>query len=231
MERRSIQHTNKSVFLISLSGIDGAGKSSIALAVHDYLIKRYDIECKTVWCKFGNSPINNPQIIRIVKRFLLLKVKPNKVNKEYKINKSTSLVRQIYGNMLLLNHLFEIFFNIRVPLLRGKIVICDRYIFDTMVDLQQEFGFTMEHAREAVSANWIPKPNYKFLLDLPAESAFQRKTDTESENFLIERRRLYLEIAQFHGIHVIDSNQTFQGVLNQVLELIELTHLPVDTCE
>jgi thymidylate kinase len=207
-------------FLISLSGIDGCGKSSIALALRDYFGSRDGIDCKIVWCKFGNSPLNNPQIIRFVKRFLSKNEKSSRVSEERQTNNSTMQVRRIYRNILLLNHSVEIFLNIHIPLTLGKTVICDRYIFDSMVDLQQEIGCTRSRAEKVFSSNLIPKPNYKFLLDLPAESAFQRKKDTESEDYLIERRRMYLEIAQSHDLHIIDSNQTFERVLQQVLELI-----------
>jgi thymidylate kinase len=94
-----------------------------------------------------------------------------------------------------------------------------------MVDLQQEFGLTRRQAEEVFSINSAPKPNYKFLLDLPAESAFQRKTDTESEDYLIERRMMYLEIAHSQGIHIVDSNQAFERVLDQVLEFMGFNNL------
>jgi thymidylate kinase len=211
--------------LISLSGIDGSGKSTIALALQDHLKKRYDVDCRVIWCKFGNSPLNNPRLIHLVKRLLAANEKPNQVPEEHQTNNSGTHVHRIYRNLLWLNHSIEIFTCISVPLIQSQTVICDRYIFDSMVDLQQELGLNRQRAEEMFSGHLIPKPNYKFLLDLPAEYALHRKTDTESEGYLIERRRMYLEIAQSCGLHIIDSTQAFETVLHQVLEFTGFNNL------
>ena len=128
---------------------------------------------------------------------------------------------QIYARTLLLIHLAHIFFAVRQKLLRGEWIICDRYIFDTAVDLQQGFQYSSEKIRDILSIKWLPVPDFKFWLDLPEKSAYQRKPDTESVQFLRERRALYRGIAQEFDLHMIDASWGLDLVFNQMIEIIE----------
>ncbi|MDY0020112.1 MAG: dTMP kinase [Anaerolineae bacterium] len=202
-------------FLISLSGIDGVGKSTLGHRIQEFLWARYELPSRYVWCKFGKHPLSQYRLSRFVRH----DPKENSDTPKRQ-SQSPSLLTDLYVRGLLAVHLVHIATSVRMPLRQGKIVICDRYIFDTMVDLQQEMSGPTTHIQKALRAAWIPQPDFKFLLDLPEAAAFARKNDTASLGFLRERRDAYMDIATAHGLTIIDAGQPIDRVFERIMEPI-----------
>ncbi len=200
--------------LISLSGIDGSGKSTIAKKLGDYFYAEYGLPSHNLWCKFGSHPLSTLRLSSITNKSRFCQ------RSRTKRSLSPHLIPQLYARALLSLHLAHIFLVVRRNQQNGVIVICDRYIFDTMVDLRQEFRYPMAKIREIFSIEWLPRPDSKFLFDLPPKVAFQRKPDTESEVFLRQRRFLYKRIAKEYDLHMIDARQAPDIVFGQVTEMI-----------
>jgi len=199
--------------LISLSGIDGVGKSTLAHQIQEFLWACYGLPSRYVWCKFGKHPLTRYRLSRFVRPAPEADSEtPNEHDKPH------SLLTDLYGRGLLAVHLVHIATAVRLPLQQGKIVICDRYIFDTMVDLQQEMSWPAARIRGALGAAWIPQPDFKFLLDLPEAAAFARKNDTASLAFLRERRDAYMNIAETRRLTIIDAGQPIGRVFEQIME-------------
>jgi thymidylate kinase len=127
----------------------------------------------------------------------------------------------LYGLALLSFHLAQILFTVRRPIQGGHAVVCDRYIFDTMVDLHQDLHVPISRIRGIFGARWIPQPNCKVLLDLKEETAFGRKTDTASVDYLRNRRTMYLDIAREYGLTVVDAGQPIEAITRFLMEQIE----------
>jgi thymidylate kinase len=214
--------------LISLSGIDGCGKSTIARQLQEYFSSECELPSSTLWCKFGAHPFSKLHISDSIKRAsfpaphpLSFPILGERGGRGVSEGCFGAPFPQTYARILLLLHFAHIFFAVRQKLLRGELIICDRYIFDTAVDLQQEFQYSTEKIRHILSIRWLPMPDFKFWLDLPERAAYQRKPDTESVMFLRERRALYRAIAQEFDLHVIDASRPLELVLNQVVEIID----------
>ncbi|HEY4491659.1 MAG TPA: hypothetical protein VI958_06630, partial [Acidobacteriota bacterium] len=219
---------SRSGLLISLSGIDGCGKSTIARQLQEYFSSEYDLPSSVLWCKFGAHPLSKLHVSDSIKRAsfpalhpLSLPVLGERGGRGVSEGSFGAPFPQIYARTLLLIHLAHIFFAVRQKLLRGEWIICDRYIFDTAVDLQQGFQYSSEKIRDILSIKWLPVPDFKFWLDLPEKSAYRRKPDTESVQFLRERRALYTGIAQEFDLHMIDASWGLDLVFNQMIEIIE----------
>jgi thymidylate kinase len=219
---------SRSGLLISLSGIDGCGKSTIARQLQEYFSSEYGLPSRVLWCKFGAHPLNNFHVSDLIKRAsfpaphpLSLPVLGERGGRGVSEGCFGAPFPQIYARTLLLIHFAHILFAVRQKLLRGELIICDRYIFDTAVDLQQGFQYSAEKIRDILSIKWLPVPDFKFWLDLPEKSAYRRKPDTESVQFLRERRALYRGIAQEFDLHMIDASWGLDLVFNQMIEIIE----------
>lgn len=197
--------------LITFSGIDGSGKSTMARYVFDFLSKKSPGAVKYLWCKFGWHPL---AILRL-SRFFKGKRKPKRLPKN-----KLGLLYKLYGLLLIRLHLFWIYWNITRHLRRGFIVICDRYIYDTVVDLQQEFFYSEEYSMEIVKMKQLPQPEVSFYFDIPEEIAFHRKTDTLSVTFLNERRKFYQSLfAKINHIE-INASDRLDIVCSSVMEVI-----------
>lgn len=201
--------------LISLSGIDGSGKTTLASRLIEVLDEDYGLSSRYVWCKFGKHPLSHHQLS---KYFCF---NHGITGDSSGLDRQALFGKRIYGLLLLQIHLGYIFLVVRNSLRRGENLICDRYIFDSIVDLRQEFDFHHNFINRIKYINWIPQPNYKFLLDLPESHAFYRKTDTKSIEFLRERREIYLSLANEFGLKVIDATKPVEELLNSITDTFE----------
>ena len=84
--------------------------------------------------------------------------------------------------------------------LRGRVVICDRYTLDTHVHLAERFSAHPGAVRGAARLNRLlsPRPLVAFWLDLPARTAWTRKPDDVDPTRLREHVDLY---RLFHADH------------------------------
>jgi dTMP kinase len=203
--------------LVSLSGIDGAGKSTIVYQLRELLSIDYGISIRYVWCKFGDHPFSKCRLSRLLGR-----EQARRPQFSYAPSNRPPAAFRLYGLALLAFHLGRIALSVRRPVQSGHVVLCDRYIFDTMVDLQQDLHFSVSRVRGVLGARWIPQPDCKVLLDLEAETAFVRKADSTSVEYLQERRTMYLDIARKYGLTVVDASQPIETTTQLVLEQIRI---------
>jgi thymidylate kinase len=211
--------------LISFSGIDGTGKSTIARQLQQLLSSNYGIASRYVWCKFGDHPLSH---YRLVKSSEQSEFKSWLAPREPM--SFPSPLNKIYGGMMLAFHLTQIALVILGALKRGEFVICDRYIFDTMVDLQQDLHYSAEQARKILDAGWIPQPRLKFLLDISEQIAFARKPDSNSPEYLKRRRTLYLDVARKYKLDIVDASQPIEAVCLSVMQRIKAQDLQEVVC-
>ena len=120
---------------------------------------------------------------------------------------------------MLLDYTLQIFLKIKVPLIFGKNIICDRYIYDTIVDFKVDLHYHDTKIRNILSNLFylMPKPDVIFLIDVPEEIAFQRKDDTASIQYLRERRNIYLNIGREYGMVILDGTKR----LNDLDDMIQ----------
>ena len=206
--------------LITLSGIDGAGKSTVAKKLQEFFLTQKGRNSRHIWCKFGETPLTSLGLSRRISD------KPYSVEKSSSIpsEKRTTLIRSIYLSILLFFHFIKIYFSVFLPLKKGEIVICDRYIFDTLTDLRQQNFLSYPQSKQLFLKSWIPTPDFSFLLNLPESCAFNRKDDISSVAFLSQRRQIYMEIAKDYKLQIIDASQSPQAVFNSVLETITTSY-------
>ena len=109
--------------------------------------------------------------------------------------------------------------NIRPLLVRGGIVLADRYYQDILVDPQRyRFGGPFSVAR--IAAKYIPKPDLFIILDLPPDIAHKRKPEVPVEEASKLRTR-YLKLAEtLHNSIVINADKGPQEVYSEVRKII-----------
>lgn len=190
-------------------GIDGSGKTSLA----DYLVttlKDEGVDCSYVYGRL------EPFILKpfiLAGRWAFLKEKDplnnysTRTSEKEKVIRKYRILFKIYLLILRIDYLLQILFKITIPFLLGKTLICDRYVFDTVVtDLAVDMKYSKEELRDSID-RWlhiVPFPHLIFLVDLPEDLAFNRKDDTPSIEYLRERRQLYKEISDDYNMTVLD---------------------------
>jgi len=206
---------------ICFTGIDGSGKTTLAKSLVD-VMEQKGIEAKYVYSRY------TPIILRplmLVGRWLFLRGKDVFENYEDYTDAKKSASKKhpfwatLYQRILLFDYFFQIFFKIKLPLLLGENIICDRYIYDTIVtDLSVDFNCSKEDIKNSLSklSLLFPTPDITFLIDLPGEIAYQRKDDVPSVDYLKERRGIYLNIGEKYGMVILDGTKKLEELQHEI---------------
>lgn len=225
MSERDVQRLSGD--LICITGIDGSGKTTTAKGIAEE-IDSSGAKSKYVWGK--HRPILLYPFYRLAQ---ILFLQNEDAHKDYQSHKETKnsaiddhpvLVR-IYLSVMLIDQLFQIAFKVQIPLLLGQTVVCDRYIFDTViVDIASDFGFTDEKAMRWIHLlmRLAPTPDSVVLIDVPEEISLERKDDIPSEAYLRQRRDRYHKFVDRFNLTVVDGtkqpNEVQEAVIESLLE-------------
>ena len=208
-------------FLICFTGIDGTGKTTLSKALVESL-KIEGIQGKYVYARL--TPF-------ILKPFMLVGnsvfLRGRDISKNYSEYSNTkrkavekhSFLSRVYKQILLFDYLLQIFFKVKLPLIFGKNIVCDRYVYDTVINDIPRSDNSIGNIRLLLEKCFhvAPKPDLAFLIDLSEEIAFQRKDDTPSIEYLKERRRVYLNVGEEYNMIILDGSKD----LMELKELVQ----------
>jgi len=127
--------------------------------------------------------------------------------------------RMIRGSWMLvslLEHTCEIWRGLLPRLLRGQIVVCDRYIYDSLVSLAVVSGQELPWLCRTPLLGLLPTPSKSFFLDVPPAIAFQRKDDVADIALLDVAAPLYRAAAQCLGMELIDGTMAQDAIAETI---------------
>lgn len=102
------------------------------------------------------------------------------------------------------------------PLLRGKVVICDRYLLDAWVELLYFYGGGRRFgAHLALMRALAPAPRLEYLIDVSVETATARKADFSHEQNQ-QRAAIYRECAASMGVRRLDGDRELGGLAEEI---------------
>jgi dTMP kinase len=213
--------------LISISGVDGSGKTTYAEILRDTFIF-CELRTKYMWSRIGSSALLKPfskiaKILHGLKRGQLI-LKPSENTKELEARREelfgkSSLLRSSVLAIILAEMLCQYFFRVKLPLLFNKIVICDRYVYDSLVDISTRYGVDLNSKEgqfiKRILMALTPAPDISYCLFVPLENACSRKNVGEEHIRLIEEQiSLYREIASVSRLKqiVADDHSSITGI-------------------
>lgn len=195
-------------FVVALSGLDGAGKSSQATALAASL-EQLGRPATVAWTRVGwdneldrfavalrrwlDAPAQLARIRAPHTGSATASSAPAGQSPTSRLRRRSALLTEVW---IVVVALFNVRAQRRVvaPHVRqGKTVICDRYTLDSVVGLRAQYG---EHLKLRVARTLLrllsPTPRAAFLLDVPAATAFARKGEHTIEA-LTRQTALYHE--------------------------------------
>jgi len=207
--------------MISFSGIDCSGKSTQI----DLLCKELDKQNKkyqVVWSRGGYTPG-----IEAVKRLL-------RGNKGASKEERVAYSEQVSGNskkkkLLFTASLIDLWFYysivLRLKEFFGKIVICDRYIWDTYIDFKMKYpDYDFEHGFWwKLTLKTMMKPKPSFCLFIPAEESMRRselKDEPFPEPVEVREKRIAMYVKELENNRwekIIDATKTIDEVFAQII--------------
>ncbi len=206
--------------LICFIGIDGSGKSTLAKILINQMMA-HNIKMEYTWCKFESSLF---KLLIAVKNLLFIREGDWKKNYEKSRAVKSNLfekrlISALYEWFVFFDYRVQIIRKVTIPLIFGKNIVCDRYIYDTVVDVAIDLNYSDEKLKKRIERllDFSPKPNLVFWVDLPEDVALSRKKDVPSINFLQEKRDLYKKIGTEFDVIVLDGTKSLQE-LNDTVE-------------
>jgi len=209
--------------IISFSGLDGVGKTTqINLAVQHLtelgretqVIRMYDHVSASAWLR------NSLRGLRKKKRKKSKGPAAPRPATGYRMDKNRKsggivLLRQLVYVADLAVFLMVKFYH---ETWRRKVVVCDRHLIDSIVNLSNTNRFAELYAK--LFLRILPVPDVPILLDVDAEVAFERKPEYPLA-YNLERREAYLSVFRRLRRGVIVKTTTIPETQRQIREQID----------
>lgn len=204
--------------LICFTGIDGSGKTTLVKFLVMEMKKR-GLKCNYVYGRY--KPILLRPVLMLAK-FIVLRRNDIEDYEAYSNAKKDTVGRHllwaaIYQKILLFDYSLQLLAKIHFPRLFGRNIICDRYVYDTVINDIPRADDSIEYVERLIERCFriAPKPDFVFLIDLPEEVAYKRKDDVPSIAYLKERRGIYLEIGEEYDMRILDGSKDLSVLKEQ----------------
>lgn len=214
-----------STLLICITGIDGSGKTTLSKELVEFL-NLQGVRCKYVYARL--SPLILQPFITIGNWIFLRKQNMFKNYSAYsdekkRVLENHSFLSKIYQQILLFDYFFQTFFKVRIPLLFGTSIVCDRYVYDTVItDLSVDMKYSDDKIKNVLDNIFIflPEPDITFLIDVSEDIAYKRKSDIPSIEYLKQRRKTYLNMGKERKMVILDGSKNLNSLRNVIKRTI-----------
>lgn len=207
--------------LVSITGIDGAGKTTASRQLEARLTDR-GVDAEYVYGKY--RPMLLYPVMKVSQALFLSK---EDAFEDYKAHRQTKqettgshpFLARLYVGLFLVDYLLQMWLLIVTRLLLGRTVICDRYVFDTVIiDLAVDFEYSVDDVRNLLNrfSPFYPTPDCIVLLDVPPAVSLERKDDIPDEAFLRDRRTYFHQVLDSTGAVVVDGSADVETVADRV---------------
>jgi thymidylate kinase/predicted nucleotidyltransferase len=207
--------------LIYLAGADGTGKTSHAKVIVERL-RRRGVRVRYVWFRWPallSLPLLAYCRLRGLTRYRMV---DGVRYGGWEFHRSR-LVSALFPWLLLADTALASLARVHVHRWRGLTVICDRFVYDVLVDLMlavdDERLFTRAVGR--LFLRLVPKDGVSVVLDAPEATLRQRKVDLRHDDCIARRRELYLSVARAYGLQVLDTSQPMVRGQAELFRLVE----------
>ena len=207
---------NHPPMFIAFSGLDGSGKTRHIETLRSNFLT-CDIKTVYLWNRAGSFPfigliLKMRRLIRSV--FGVAASVSIKGKKGPLTNNSLAIMLWRWFNVF--EMIIFYFFKIRVPMLFGKVIIADRYVYDSMVDMEymaksDDFGRVIYSMLKYLT----PKPDLSFFLDVDTGSIIKRGGDEIKEELVTKKTHYKKIVAEMEAV-CVDNNSMFHNASEKI---------------
>ncbi|HBY56702.1 MAG TPA: hypothetical protein DEG96_02385 [Candidatus Atribacteria bacterium] len=211
--------------LIIFSGLDGAGKSTQIEFLMDYFCNR-GRSPKFIWTRGGYTSLFN-NLKNLLRILLGKRIPPPGRNEERERVMRSRWMQQLWLVISLLDLLRVYAVQIRFWLWSGKIVICDRYLADTLIDFKINFkNLNVERwFLYKLLLRASPRPDASFLMLIPVEEAIKRSGQKDepfpdSPQVLTKRLCMYKELLNDGNWTILDGLKSKEELTFKIKQIV-----------
>ena len=162
-----------SKIFVCFIGSDGSGKSTLTTNIYHKLQRRHKKIRKT----YGRyQPLLTKYLMAIGRKLFLKKNKDmfsdydGYLKDKKSLFRKASIISHLYVSLIIIEYYCETMFKIIIPYKLGYSIVCDRYVYDTIInDITIDMDLSQADTKELLRKFWffVPKPNITFLIQGP----------------------------------------------------------------
>lgn len=152
-------------------GVDGAGKSTLTNLITKEFNEKYGFKFKRLWFRSKVQISLSSFLNKFGNR------NRSKISYHKKTNKFQKVIYELYLYMILLDYFLISILFIRIPLFLGKNIVCDRYIYDIILDLASDFDYSETKTKHLINSKLFIEPNIIYLINIPINVAKERRPE------------------------------------------------------
>lgn len=224
--------------LVTISGVDGSGKSLHAERLRG-AFATCDVRVKGVWAR-GASSKGVGTVLRAGKSVLASGSQndaptPEEVAEASRAHGAAArgeaarfeqrqrrlrnpVVRWVFSVVYAIDLIWPYVVRARAYILTGNVVVCDRYIYDALVDYALFTGTNPSQPPMALNVlrTLVPRPRAAFVLDVDPDEALRRKPEEGGTAHLTAARAMFLDIAHSHRLDVMPADANAEQVQSAI---------------
>ena len=210
--------------VIYISGVDGAGKTTISRKLFKHYTNQ-NLKVKYTWATL--RPVIFKPII-IVAKFIFVR-KYNKYE-DYSIHKKHKqkaisrfkILISIQFFIAIFDYYPQYLFKVYLPSKFNNIIFADRYYIDFFIERGMLAGWSPKATLSKILLyeKLFIKPNKSIYLKITSDGAIKRKNDIPSIEYLNDRMKYYDYIHSKLNSHIIDAKNSPEEILKEVKNII-----------
>ena len=216
--------------LVSISGLDGSGKSAQAQALTD-IFELTEIKGSYYWNRVGCSPFTRTlsRINALFSRGDAPGTSADTPRERGDLGSRNGAIQAVWTWANVIDLAVRYTFRVRLPLLKGmfgfgKVIVADRYVLDAEAEIRSRLARPGIATRLALAflRSVSPRPHLAYLLDVPVEVAQERHELPVTEGTLTEYRAQFMALAPNINAHIVDGTRSIteigDGITAEVLK-------------
>jgi hypothetical protein len=205
---------------IYITGCDGTGKTTQARLLIEQLAEKGINTCH-LWLRYPFF-FSIPLLIFARLRGHSWYENTNGFHHGYWDFRSSWMLRKLFPWTMLIDATLASIRRILIPLLVGRIIICERYVLDMLVDTSMAIGDYHFHQRVPgrLFLYLIPSASKILILNLGIESIHQRRSDLIADHRLQLRLDTFNNLAEDLSIPVLSSRTNPYELNAQIFDMV-----------
>lgn len=202
----------KRPLFICISGIDGVGKTTHVNLVLDYF-RSQGIRCSYKWMRFHHL-LSLPVLVYCRVRGYTRRSSSGKYNFSYHEFWRSRFISLIYPWTLYIDTMIVAIFKIYLPILFGTTIVCDRFVYDTLIDLSLATRDKEIYNRIVgkLFLKLLPNDARIVVITLDKPTILFRRSELRFDDLFDERYSLYQAYTRQFSIACVENDGEVQKV-------------------